>query len=671
MAYINYLQFPLFSKRNILFSSLIAIFFTLFILMIYKLWLESLINKLSKKKFLFLVILSVVASAVSAFTITFNVKPLYFLYPKHDLTIELTLKNLAETNDGVSLAYIRNDFRDISFSELDIIGKYEIRADHIYFPPGQSVQINWSGTAGKNLLVTFEPTKFDQIVEIHWDGLKEQIQLMNLQAESVTIQHDFYPPVNEELIIRLLIVPVLFSVFMLVFLGFSSPIPYTFAIFLFWLIILLIYWPGIIGNVNIVAVEEMLAGKLADWHPVIYTILIGTLIRVFSTVSVFLIFQIFALSLVFGWGFAYFEKLGVNRKTLWILTLITALLPANILSIITLTNDIAFSITLTAMTIMVMKIVFSKGLWLEKTGNWVAFVVVSLLSIFFRYNGIPAVGFTLLALLIFIPNQRKILLISTGLIVIIWGLVNGPIFNLIGVNRISEGHLDNILLHHISAQINAGTSLDPGEEKYLNSLYPIEKWDYSCCTNKAMWNKPEFDKVKFHENSATNIKIAADLFLKAPLVEARHILCASDMVWNISGYCAIDHPSIMKNDGLYYWTGSYFPQYQEDSKLPFLVKPVSDFLAFFDNNAWLPKLIWQPAIFLYLSIIFTLIFYFKTRIGKIFLILAPIFGQTAFLFLFNRTQNFRYQYCTVLITLITLGLLFIPSLTIKEKDKES
>ena len=86
-----------------------------------------------------------------------------------------------------------------------------------------------------------------------------------------------------------------------------------------------------------------------------------------------------------------------------------------------------------------------------------------------------------------------------------------------------------------------------------------------------------------------------------------------------------------------------------------------------EKNAFLSVLFWRPAIYLYLSIIVALIFYLKTRIGRVFLILAPIFGQSAFLFFFNRTQNFRYQYCAVSIALIILGLLFIPKLSSLKK----
>jgi hypothetical protein len=666
LAYINYFQLPLFSKRNLLICSLLAVFAALAILFFYNLWFKPLINKISAKKFRFLALLALILSAVFAVVLSFNIRPLYFLYPERSVSISFAMGNQIEGDKGVSLSYLHTDFRDISFSELVIKGEHEIREDRIYFSPNQTVQINWQGITGKSLLAAFESTDFDQPVEIDWDGRVDQLQLFNLKSETITAQQEFSPFRYEELILRLLLVPVFFLVFLMLLLGLFSPIPYTSVMLFVWLMTLLVYWPGIIGNVNLVAVDEWFAGQLADWHPVVYTLILGTMIKIFSTVSAFLLIQITALSLVLGWGFAYFEQLGVKRNILWILTFITAFLPANLLSVITLTNDIAFSITLAALTIMVIKIVFSKGLWLEKTRNWICFILVSLLSIFFRYNGIPAVGLTLLALLVFLPAQRKIIITITGVVILGWVLMNGPIFNLLGVNRVSEGQLDNILLHHISAHVDAGTLLDMDEKQYLDSLFPLEAWDYSCCTNKAMWAKPEFDAQRFHDNSAINKKIAVDLFLKAPLVGVKHILCAGDLVWNIPGQCAIEHPYISENNGRYAWTRSYYPLYKEDSMLPFKVKPLSDLLNLVEENVFLSTLVWRPAIYLYLSILAVLVFYFKTRIGRVFLVLAPIFGQSAFLFLFNRTQNFRYQYCAILIALVLVGLFCMPLKPSKE-----
>jgi hypothetical protein len=117
---------------------------------------------------------------------------------------------------------------------------------------------------------------------------------------------------------------------------------------------------------------------------------------------------------------------------------------------------------------------------------------------------------------------------------------------------------------------------------------------------------------------------------------------------------------ITAGENRYFWTDSHLPQYREDSKLPFLVNPLSELFGQVNTNRLLTTIFWRPAIYLYLSLIFTLIFYFRTKIKLVFVVLAPLLGQSIFLFLFNRTQNFRYQYCAIPICLILAGLIFIP-----------
>lgn len=671
LVYINFFQFPLFSKRNILIIVIISILSASFLFVFYKYWIGQIIKKLPKKKFISLILFSIILATFFSTVPAFNIKPLYFLYPRQTITIQFSINNTPDSATGVSLSYLHTDIRDISFSELKIKGDYKINKNGIYFPSGQKISINWQGISGNNLFISFLSTNFDQPVVISYkNGSQDQIQL-NSKSESVSVHHLFPPPLREDLLTRILIFPVAFMISLVILLGFFSAIPYTFFMLSTWLIILFIYWPGIIGDVNIVAVNELFSGQLADWHPVVFTLLLGSVIKTFSTASVFLIIQILALSMGMGWAFASFEKNGVKRVYLWILTLITAFLPANLLSVITLTNDTAYSILLAAITMMIIKIVLSKGIWLEEKRNWIFFTLLSLFSILLRYNGIPAVGLTLLTLIVFFPGQRKSILYSSGLIIFIWGLINGPIFNQIGVNRVSEGHLDNIILHHLSAHVSGGTPLTLEEQNYLDSLYPLDNWDYSCCSNKAMWNKPDFNKDLFHKNSETNLRIAMDLFFKAPLLELNHMLCASDLVWNLRGDCTIEHTVISKNNDQYYWTQSYFPQYKEDSLLPWLVKPLSEFFIFIENSPLLSILFWRPALFLYFSIIFTVIFQIKTSSNKALVILAPIIGQSVFLFLFNRTQNFRYQYCAVLISLITFGLVLIPSMPFLNGKKDN
>ena len=90
--------------------------------------------------------------------------------------------------------FVISVFQSWRFEEMLRLGRSQI-----YFFPNQTVQINWKGIAGKSLTVAFKSTGFDQNSGIGWDGISNQVQLLNLQSETITVQHDFSPFLHEEL----------------------------------------------------------------------------------------------------------------------------------------------------------------------------------------------------------------------------------------------------------------------------------------------------------------------------------------------------------------------------------------------------------------------------------------------------------------------------------------
>ena len=128
LFYINYFQLPLFSKRNFLISCFIALLITLIILFIYNIWFKPIINEIPAKKSLILVLIALILSAVFAIVLSFTIRPLYFLYPQPARSASASLpEDLIDVDEGVSLSYLHTDFRDISFSELEIKGKENMK----------------------------------------------------------------------------------------------------------------------------------------------------------------------------------------------------------------------------------------------------------------------------------------------------------------------------------------------------------------------------------------------------------------------------------------------------------------------------------------------------------------------------------------------------------------
>jgi hypothetical protein len=659
LGYLNHLVYPLHGAVNFVIALLIAIPLTAILLIIYTHLVRPIISKLNKNQRLKIILISLALTLALTFTISLTNRNLFFLYPEESITI--TIAKTENTGSGLSIARINNGIKDISFADLKSTGNFEIQPEGIFIPGGQDASISWSGIVKQKASIVINPTINSQSINVTWDREASKTIVIEGGEGVKTISHKFPPLADDGLILRIILFPILFAILFLLAAGFYGPIPYSSALILFWGFILFIYWPGIIGNVNLTDINNLFIGNIDNWHPVVYSIIAGIITKLFFSATGFLLFQIAAYGLVIGWGFSFLESEGANKKILWALTILIAILPSNLLSVISFTNDMLYSVALLALTILVIKIIFSNGIWLEKTRNIVIFAIAALISMTTRYNGIPAVGFALLCMLLFLPTQRINLLKASGLIVLSFFLINGPLFSILGVKRVTEGQLDNILLHHIGAHISAGTALSPEEFDYLNSLYPLEEWknSYTCCTNLTVVNNPEFNDKVYQQNSALDRRIAFDLFVKSPLVDFSHTLCASDLVWNVPGSCPISRPNIERTNGIYYWTRSNSPEYTEQSLLPGLVIPLSKVINTVDADTLLYTLVWRPALYLYLAILSVVIFCFRNKSWKSLMILSPLMGQTLFLFAVNRVPNFRYQYCAVLIGAFLLSMIFL------------
>lgn len=667
LIYIYHFQLPLYSKSQMILCLVIALVIAALVYVFLQrvTWPDFSSYSIAMRTIMSIVVISL--SILLSFTLVYTIPHIYPLYPSHQLTVNLDLQNMPIDGEGISFSHLQLAFRDVSFSELSIEGQYTVKEDSIYFPAGQSVQIAWQGITGESASLYFHSTSQPSTVKIIWDGQSQFVDLSQTSDTIYKVSQDFATLPSEKLIIRLVAFPLIVLVLFILATGIFSPKPYAYILLTVWLLIYVIFWPGIIGSVSILAVDDLWQGHPTDWHPIIFTLLVSFCIQVFSSASSVLIIQIICLALLFGYVFSFLQKKGVSKIVLVFLSLIIALLPTNFLSMITLTNDIPYSIALMALTFLAFKIVITNGKWLEKTQNLILLSTVSSLAILFRYNGIPAVGFFFICLLLFFPKLWRKSLISLSAVLAIWLLVSGPLSGLLNVTKESQGHLDNILLHHISAHVANGTHMTAAESAYLDELLPLEDWKYSCCSNAAMWANDDFDRVEFHANSIFNRQLELSLFKRNPSLEVSHMLCASDIVWNVSNGCEIKHPFVEQIKGRYYWTRSYLPQYLENSFLPGLIEPISRWLIGLDEIPVASALLWHPAWYLYAAIICVIIFSRKIKSARGLLVLAPALGQSLFLLIFNRVQNFRYQYCMVLVGFLLIAIAFYQP---KSDEKE-
>ena len=162
----------------------------------------------------------------------------------------------------------------------------------------------------------------------------------------------------------------------------------------------------------------------------------------------------------------------------------------------------------------------------------------------------------------------------------------------------------------------------------------------------------------FTVNDPRPLQIAIKLFLKNPIIDVRHTLCAGGLFWMLDpGYSIYTLP--MTRRGQYGSPNDYgitshplLPGF-----LNIIPVPLSD-----------SPLIWKPAFYLYLFLFCLSILIFRSKSIKIMLISTPIIIQTLVMILVNYANDFRYIFSTELCAILMVGVILLPKNELQKTD---
>jgi len=168
LIYIYHFQIPLFSNSRILMCVLIALVTTVIVdIFLSKITLPIFRSKSSGLRAAILTI-TVLAGILLSFSFSYAIPHIYPLYPEHTLHVNLDLRDLPADMDGLSFSHLQLAFRDVSFSELDLQGKYQVNEDDIFFPAGQSAGFTWQGVTRRRSRYLFS---IHRCILPHYDNL--------------------------------------------------------------------------------------------------------------------------------------------------------------------------------------------------------------------------------------------------------------------------------------------------------------------------------------------------------------------------------------------------------------------------------------------------------------------------------------------------------------------
>lgn len=571
---------------------------------------------------------------------------------------------------------------EVSFSQFDYGADWKRVGSSLHAAERRPAQAQWSGPAGRDALLIFNTGPKAGKAEILWNGYSTIIDLHAPRQGRIALEYKFPAPTIDRwsgwISLWILFSFACFALLM----GLSRvPIRSThlkvqktwvfFGIFPFvmWGLTLLAFWPGLLSQDSIDQWGQVLNFQIESAHSPFHTMTIWLLSRIWLHPAAVIITQILVLSLVIAWGLHELVRLGLPKWMAWIISLLFGLSPVNAIMMATLWKDIPYSIALLVLSIQVLKIVFSKGKWLDTGANWIGFGLSALLIGLYRHNGIAVLLVLILLMWVFYRQHWRPILFATILCSLGILLIMGPIYDLVGVNR-QKGFSNVTFLYQIGAHNYYGTPFQQAEMDYIVSLLPSREWEtsYDPCTINPILFHEQFNRQKFfYDNLDMPRKLFLRLALRSPFTTFRHMITSGSLVWEINPSCYLYYSPLD-----YY--GTDVPPFQEarwvmknpyglaeSSKIPWLASWIFD--VFYRSKDM--EILWRPAVYLFSIIFICMAVSIRQRMHSAWFVAMPVLVQSGILMIINIAQDFRYQYGVVLVGIYFLGLLFIR----KETDE--
>lgn len=210
------------------------------------------------------------------------------------------------------------------------------------------------------------------------------------------------------------------------------------------LVLFLCCYPGSLTADSIDEISQILSGTYSNHHPFYYTILIYPFIQlgtnVFHDINVgvalFNVFQIIVLSAAFAYSISTLFRIGVSKKALFILTVVLAILPYNIVFSFTVWKDVMFAALFLIFIVTLYRYFYDLRLF-EKTK------IPQLILLFFsglavcllRSNALIAIVVSII--IFFIIFRKHYVKLGIILIAVIASafILKRPILSLIGVTQ--------------------------------------------------------------------------------------------------------------------------------------------------------------------------------------------------------------------------------------------
>lgn len=230
-------------------------------------------------------------------------------------------------------------------------------------------------------------------------------------------------------------------------------------IFLAWLPYFLRYYPGLLTSDSIVQLSQAIGiSELTNHHPIFHTGIIALFVNIgqaiFGNINAGVAFYTIAQMLIMSGIFAFILRYLSKKQVPVIVRVITLLYymfyPINALFSVTMWKDVLFAGILPIFIILCVELITNTEEFFSKKKNIVSYIIVSLLVLFARNNGMYVVVLTMPFIVIVLRKYWKKVIPLFVSIILIYAVIKTSVFALLDVKNGSVAEMLSIPLQQIA-----------------------------------------------------------------------------------------------------------------------------------------------------------------------------------------------------------------------------
>ena len=307
----------------------------------------------------------------------------------------------------------------------------------------------------------------------------------------------------------------------------------------------LAFFPGSFNNDNIVQLGQVYSGQYNNWHPVLHTWLFFTLpLKLIPQHWFIVTSQLLWYSLAVGYLIYVLHSSGSPRWFLILAWFYIVCNPNAIDMMLYPVKDCAMTIFCIVLFSQLIRIYLSRGHWLKKPLNLIAFALFAFLANGMRHNAVLLIAPIFLFLLVFFPSIRRQSAAAVALmfaLTLVWQNAVLPLANVSapGQRTVEMVGLPMTILCDI--YVTEPDALTPDAREFMESLASEEEWSQyeEANFNSVKWLNATLMPTVDSQGAGTVLRFALDSGLRAPKTALKSFANLTHLVWgfeNLRGF---------------------------------------------------------------------------------------------------------------------------------------